>query len=131
MTNGGGDGSDESDPEEPPDDPSLEEFPLSLDAILDLLANRRRRHLIEYLQDVPRDVGSFEEATKYIITQLAIRTGEQPNHDDVQSSLQHIHIPKLADAGVVEYDIRSQELRYRQNERLETLFEAIRDFETD
>lgn len=131
MTNDEGGGSDAPDPGEPPDDPSLEESPLSLDAMLDLLANRRRRHLLDYLQDVPGEVCSFEDATRYIIAQLATRMGEQPNHDDVQATLQHIHVPKLADAGVVEYDIRSQELRYRQNERLEALFEAIRDFETD
>lgn len=111
------------------DEPPLEEIPLSLDAMLDLLANSHRRYLLEYLRELPDRTGSFEEASKHVIRREAARTGEQPNHDSVQSMLQHVHLPKLADAGIVEYDVRSQAIRYQPNERLEALFDRIRDFE--
>ena len=111
------------------DDTPLEEIPLSLDAMLDILANPRRRLLLEYLRDVPEQTCSFEEVTKYIIKQIAVRNGEQPNHDTIQIDLQHHHLPKLADAGIIEYDVRSQTIRYRQNDRLEALADQVRSFE--
>lgn len=61
----------------------IEEIPLSLDALLDILANERRRYLLEYLWEQPDGVGSFEEATKHTITQIGRKQGYQPNHDDI------------------------------------------------
>ncbi|GAB3671983.1 DUF7344 domain-containing protein [Halopiger thermotolerans] len=110
---------------------SLHEIPLSLDAILDILANQRRRYLLEYLWDQPENVGSFEEATEYTILEIGRKQGRQPNHDDVQVDLQHHHLPKMADAGVIDYDIRSQTIRYHENERLETAYERVSDLTVD
>ncbi|RKD95604.1 DUF7344 domain-containing protein [Halopiger aswanensis] len=128
------DQSDQSDPPDPPessaDDP-LEDVPLSLDAHLDILANERRRYLLEYLWDQPGHVGSFEAATKHTISQHGQKYGWQPNHDDIQVDLQQHHLPKLADAGLIEYDIRSQTIRYRGNDRLEEIYERIVEFERD
>ena len=109
----------------------LEGIPLSLDTLLDILANERRRFLLEYLWSQPDSVGSFEEATKQIITKIGRKQGYQPNHDDVQVDLQHHHLPKLADAGVIEYDIRSQTIRYQEHERLETAYERVHDLDLD
>lgn len=114
-----------------PDDRSLEELPLSLDVLLDTLASERRRALIAHLRDQPEAAGSFEEATKAVLTEIARKQGYQPNHDDVQSSLQHHHIPKLEDAGVIEYDSQTQTIRYHENERLETVLERVSEFEID
>ncbi|WP_049926604.1 ArsR/SmtB family transcription factor [Halopiger goleimassiliensis] len=117
--------------ETPGGDRSLEDIPLSLDALLDILANERRRYLLEYLWDQPGNVGSFEAATKYTITKVGQKRGSQPNHDDIQVDLQQHHLPKLADAGVVEYDVRSQTIRYHEHERLESLYESVRAYELD
>ena len=57
--------------------------------------------------------------------------GKQPNHDDVQVNLQHHHMPKMADAGIIDYDIRSQMIRYHGDEALEDLFERVQDFQDD
>ncbi|AEH38324.1 DUF7344 domain-containing protein [Halopiger xanaduensis] len=137
---------DESDPQEqsdqsdPPDSPAppessttdpLEDILLSLDAHLDVLANERRRYLLEFLWDQPGRVGSFEAATKHTIAQLGRKYGSQPNHDDIQVDLQQHHLPKLADAGIIEYDVRSQTIRYRSNDRLEEIYERIAEFERD
>ncbi|WP_124196183.1 DUF7344 domain-containing protein [Natrarchaeobius chitinivorans] len=110
---------------------SLHEIPLSLDAVLDILANHRRRFLLEYLWDKPENSGSFEEATEHTILKIGKRRGVQPNHDDIQVDLQHHHLPKMADAGVIDYDIRSQTIRYHENERLETAYERVNDLTVD
>ncbi|WP_135822394.1 DUF7344 domain-containing protein [Halostella litorea] len=116
-----------NDPADESGEQSLTDIPLSLDAILDILANHRRRFLLEYLWDQPENVGSFEEATKYTVLKMGRKQGVQPNHDDVQVDLQHHHLPKMADAGVIEYDIRSQTIRYHENERLETAYERVNE----
>ncbi|WP_247002598.1 DUF7344 domain-containing protein [Halosolutus gelatinilyticus] len=113
------------------DDCSLHELPLSLDALLDILANHRRRALLEYLWNQPQNAGSFEEATEYAILEVGRKQGRQPNHDDVQVELQHHHLPKMADAGIIDYDIRSQTIRYHENERLETAYDRVCDLALD
>lgn len=122
----------------PPDDTGSEsedqptdELPLSLDTILDLLANERRRYLLEYLWEQPDNVGSFEEATKTVLAKIGRKPGVLPNDGDLQTDLLHHHLPKLADAGVIEYDTRSQTVCYRENERLEALYDRVREFELD
>lgn len=121
----------EPDEESTPDELALEELPLSTDALLDILANSRRRYLIEYLRDQPDEAGSFEAATKHIVTEVGREMGKQPNHDDIQVDLQHHHMPKLADAGIVDYDIRSQVMRYHGNAALEDLLERVNDFQDE
>lgn len=130
MTSNGEDSSDDSS-ERTSNPRPLEEISLSLDSLLDILANARRRYLLEYLWEQPENVGSFEEATNYTITKVAQKQGRQPNHDDVQVDLHHHHLPKLADAGVIEFDIRSQTIRYHEHERLETAYDRVHDLELD
>jgi DNA-binding transcriptional ArsR family regulator len=110
-------------------DPALEEIPLSLDAMLEILANRRRRHLIEHLHEAPDNNVSFEQAVRHVVERVSVQDGEQPNRNEVEVSLQHKHLPRLADAGVLEYDLRSQTIRYRPDERLEELLERIQAFD--
>nr|WP_317176075.1 hypothetical protein [Halovivax sp. KZCA124] len=113
------------------DDQPLGDIPLSLDAILDILANERRRALLEYLWEEPDNSGSFEEATRYTIAKIGRKRGVQPNHDDILVDLHHRQLPKMVDAGVIDYDIRSQSIRYHENERLEEAYEKIQEFKQD
>ncbi|MFC6718321.1 hypothetical protein ACFQGT_11830 [Natrialbaceae archaeon GCM10025810] len=120
-----------SDENDPDDDQPLRDIPLSLDAILDILASERRRALLEYLWGKPDNSGSFEEATKYTITKIGRKRGVQPNHDDIQVDLQHHQLPKMADAGVIDYDVRSQTIRYHETERLEEAYEKVQELTDD
>ena len=104
---------------------ALEEIPLSVDAMLDVLANAHRRYLLAFLRGQPGNTASFEAVATHIITEVGREQGVQPNHDEVQVDLYHRHLPKLADAGVVEYDVRSEAIRYHPNERLEALFGRV------
>lgn len=113
------------------DDQSLGDIPLSLDAVLDILASERRRALLEYLWEKPDNSGSFEGAIRYTILKIGKKRGVQPNHDDIQADLQHHQLPKMADAGIVEYDVRSQTVRYHENERLEKAYKKVQELTYD
>ncbi len=98
---------------------------LSLDATLELLANHDRRAVLSYLRDAPGATATTGDLTDYLVERRAARTGERPARSHVRSTLQHIHVPKLADAGVVDYDARTDEVRYWGSERLETWHDRI------
>lgn len=102
---------------------------LSLDACLELLANRQRRVILQYFLDSSSDHAPVDELIAEITDDEATRTGERPGHDSVASTLFHVHLPKFADAGVLEYDTRHLEVRYRGDPRIEELYDVIADLE--
>lgn len=69
---------------------------IDTDAALELIARSQRRRLLAHLDDVAGPVD---------LDDLAVELGGQ--HDGslerTRVSLHHVHLPKLADAGVVEY----------------------------
>lgn len=74
----------------------------SLQSVFEALAARRRRLALSVLveREPPIDVGTLSQA-------VAEREGSTPDDravHHVQMSLHHAHLPKLADAGLVEYD---------------------------
>lgn len=78
----------------------------SVDAVMDLLTDERRRHVLECLRD--RDVAI---TLPDLAQDVAVRESAEPRTAiepetirTVATSLHHLHVPKLAAAGVVEYD---------------------------
>lgn len=102
---------------------------LSVDATLELLAHRHRRALLSYFVDSDEDAASVDEIVSRIIEVETAASGRRPGHNQVENALHHIHLPKLADAGIVEHDSRSQSIRYRGEDHLETWLERIRNEE--
>lgn len=98
---------------------------LSLDAVLHVLADRYRRDLLRYLIDKDDETATVEECTNHLIEREAERTGERPAYDQVEVRLHHVHVPKLSDTGVIEYDPRSREFRYWGHARLEAWLDRI------
>lgn len=45
--------------------------------------------------------------------------------DQLAVKLVHSHLPKLAEYGVIEYDPRSGTVRYRPDEQVETVLDAL------
>ena len=76
---------------------------ISLDELFDILSNSRRRHVVEFLDEQGGET-SFRELTDAV----ALReTGDPVSYDErkrVYVSLRQSHLPRLAEAGVVEYD---------------------------
>ena len=102
---------------------------LSLDACLELLSNRQRRVILQYFLDSEENHAPVDELISEIISEEAARTGERPGHDSVASALFHIHLPKFADADVIEYDTRHLEVRYHGDPRIEAVYSKIKEME--
>jgi len=89
---------------------------LSLDDVFGLLAERRRRFALHALLDVDQGATDCETLTRTVATREARADEEEyalPElRDRVTRALHHVHLPKLDDAGVVDYDARSRTVRY-------------------
>lgn len=100
---------------------------LSMDAVLELLADRRRRELLERLFSQPSETTTIDELVEHLMDRESEARNERPARDSIEIKLLHVHLPKLADAGILEYDERSREVRYRANDRLEAWLERVRE----
>nr|WP_266081250.1 hypothetical protein [Haladaptatus caseinilyticus] len=67
------------------------------------------------------DVADLNE----LVTYLSEESDEATTAEQVRLSLIHTHIPKLADHGVIEYDRRNEDVRYRNGMLLEDFLEVI------
>lgn len=76
-----------------------------LDTAFDLLATERRRHALYCLRDADDPVPLLELADR-----VAEREAGSPADDRerIAVSLGQVHLPKLDDAGVVDFDSRDQ-----------------------
>lgn len=113
------------------DSEPLSEAP-SLDVLFELFAHPRRRHALKCLckhqtpmalADVAREVATREQETP--IPEIPLEEVKQ-----VHVSLTHVHIPKLADADIVEYN-QDREVVSLSMERnhLESLIERVTENE--
>lgn len=119
-------------PDHPPvneTDAEIQQSTLSVDAILELLAAAQRRDMLRYLRDQSDHTATVDELIAHVVGCETRRTGNRPGRDQIEMAFHHIHLSKLADAGVIEYDPRSQGLRYWPNDQLEDLLDYITDWE--
>jgi hypothetical protein len=107
------------------DDRPVGDVSLSLDTALEILANHDRRAIIEYLRDTSDHTATIDELANYLVSQKAERASEHPGRDHLQTTLHHVHVPKLVDSGLIDYDARNQEIRYRGSDRLERWHDRI------
>jgi predicted transcriptional regulator len=76
------------------------------DVLFDVLSNARRRFVLAALLTADRSLSHSELATDVVRweTEMASTTGTPTERRDVEISLVHSHLPKMADAGVIDYD---------------------------
>lgn len=111
------------------EDRSADGETLSLDACLELLANRQRRTMVRFFLENGTDHAPVDELITAIIDEEEAKTGERPGHDSIASALFHIHLPKFADAAILDYDTRNLDVRYRGDPQVEAVYAKIREIE--
>ncbi|MEY7848095.1 hypothetical protein AB7C87_02685 [Natrarchaeobius sp. A-rgal3] len=101
----------------------------SLDLVFDLLSNRRRRYVLYFLYDQPDGVATLDDVTDNVVA-LESRAEDPESMSEideqklqVRTELQHVHVPKLEDSGILEHDRRSETVRYWTQPTLEEWLE--------
>lgn len=99
---------------------SADEF--SLDDVLTVISNERRRYLLEYLQDSDGPV-SLSDAAEQIAAWENDTTAEDVSYSQrksVYTSLLQFHCPKMDELGVIDFDQRDATVKLAdENHRLE------------
>lgn len=101
---------------------------MTVDRVLEVLQHRLRREVIEYFQDVSQRTVAVDELVDHLARDWP---GDPPSRDRLSVVLYHHHLPRLADAGVVEFDPERDSLRYRPDADIEEWLTRIQGWERD
>ena len=97
----------------------------SLDRIFDLLSERRRRHVLYCLYETEDGVATVDDIVEYVLS-LEGRDDSPEHREQLVMALEHKHLPRLEDAGIVEYDSRSDTVRRWSQPSLEEWLDHAR-----
>jgi hypothetical protein len=93
---------------------------LSVSEQCELLASNRRRAILRYLTARPGEPVDRDELADFLLAH-----GEEADRQDIILTLQHAHLPKLADAGVITYQREQRQLTYRGSRELGQLLDFL------
>lgn len=85
----------------------------TVNLFLSALSNDCSRAVVDYFRTSAENVASLEELVEYV-TNRQTRSGYDCP-DRVAVRLHHSELPRLADVGVVDYDPRTNVVRYRDH----------------
>jgi DNA-binding transcriptional ArsR family regulator len=110
------------DAEPPADDDAAEALPL--DVTFEILKNRRRRLVLEYLRDVEETtIGELAEHIAAIENDTTVQQLNAQQRKRVYIGLYQCHLPKMDDAGVVEFN--QDRGRIAVGENVEPLYQYL------
>jgi hypothetical protein len=100
---------------------------LALDTIFDLLSHRYRRKVIDLLTTYDRGLTTSDIRNLVAEQERDADITEIPSDwvEQLHLTLHHVHLPKLADAGVIHYDHKQQLVEPTQ--KLDLLYQYYRD----
>lgn len=94
---------------------------LTRDRAFDLLRNQQRRSVLETLHAIDETVMTTEELADRVLA----RDSDADDRDQVLTRLYHQTLPRLADDGVIDFDSRTDTVRYDGGELIDTLLSAL------
>lgn len=90
-----------------------------------LVMDDDRRKILFALRAAPPDSMSVDELATRVV-QFDPTSDLTPTHlEGLRRDLHHVHVPKLADVGVIEFDRRSQTIRYRPCDPLADVLDVV------
>jgi hypothetical protein len=96
-----------------------------LDATFELLADRRRRAVIEVLRTAPRGALELPALVDAVATEC------EADAEDLASALRHRHLPKLDEADVVEFDPEEDVVSYDPHPLVERCLDVVQSYRSD
>lgn len=100
---------------------SSQQEQISLDDVHRLLASERRRLILSYLITRPNEPVPRDDLIDVVVENEYPDPGPATHRVRVESDVHHVHLPNLADAGVLDYDPVAETVQYTGSERIETL----------
>jgi len=94
---------------------------------IEALASHRRRRVLYYLLDTDDGLVPTDDLVDHVLE----HDPKADDRDEITLSLHHVHLPKLSDAGLIEYDTQGGTVRYRESTMVEGLLDALRELEAN
>ncbi|MFC7154655.1 hypothetical protein ACFQPA_04195 [Halomarina halobia] len=88
-----------------------------------LLANHRRRYVLSYLDDRSGEAVSVADLASQVVARELVMGPTPVDPESVEVTLTHVHLPRLDDAGVIEYDRDADTVRRQRPEDQEVVLE--------
>lgn len=96
-----------------------------LDVVFDVLSDRRRRIVLDYLRDHEGEwVPTETLADRIAAWEVELYDPATVSTESIEIDLVHGHLPKLEESGLVDHDGRL--VRYRGDDRVERLLDLSR-----
>lgn len=92
-----------------------------------LLSDRRRRYVLRSLIETTDGVAEFDHLVDRVV-ELERAANDDPPEDHRQRvaiALHHVHLPRLIETGVVEYDWRNETVRYEGDDGIEACLAVL------
>jgi DNA-binding transcriptional ArsR family regulator len=97
----------------------------ALDNCLELISNPRRREIIHLLRAERRQEMSVDILLDRLSTADRGTPGAPTDTEPLAVELSHIHLPKLAANGVIEYEPKVGRIRYRSDSQIEAVLDSL------
>ncbi|WP_435159218.1 DUF7344 domain-containing protein [Haladaptatus sp. DFWS20] len=98
---------------------------VSIDTLCDLLANAHRRHILLYLSERTKTTVSREQLLDHL---AEVSDGShEDTHRRLAIQLQHVHLPKLVNHGMLEYDTATNRISYIADSRVKKMLDVVRE----
>lgn len=94
---------------------------LPVDEVHHYLASARRRWILAYLTTRSEETLSVDELVDVVTNREPPSDGPGTHRERVEIDLHHVQLPKLATAGILEYDPVEETVEYSGTESLEAL----------
>lgn len=91
-----------------------------IDQRFELLTQYERRCVVDFLQEIDAEHAGLDEVVRHLQQQRQM----PDERAKISVALLHIHLPKLATTDILEYDARSETVRYNGDELVESLLES-------
>lgn len=92
-----------------------------LDKVLSTLSHRHSRAVCHYFRYQSTEVATVDDLVQFIWKHDEQETDE----NSVEIHLHHSTLPKLADAGFIDYDPRSETIRYQEPDVVEVWLDHV------
>lgn len=98
---------------------------IKTETVLEVFADDERRQVVEYLVDHPENTVSLDFLADQVTSEPSASTSSAYQTNGL-ALLKHKHLPRLEEVGLIDYDWKSETVRYHPNYQVERLLEFIR-----
>lgn len=101
---------------------------VSTEVALELVTDQCRQQILHHLIENGNNAVDIDDLMDNLdVAEMPEDRSRSTSRQHLKTRLHHTHLPKLAEAGVIDYDAHSDTVRYYSTERVEKLTAFITD----